>query len=55
MFVFFTEGYRDIKRFVDSSNELMPGTQLIGGVAGGRELVGSDLTNNGFVFDPMPR
>ena len=51
MFVFFTEGYRDIKRFVDCSNEIMPGTQLIGGVAGGRELVGSDLTNNGFVFD----
>jgi EAL domain-containing protein (putative c-di-GMP-specific phosphodiesterase class I) len=52
MFVFFTSGYKDTKRFVDASNDIMPGIQMIGGVASGVTLSGSGPEEQqGFVFD----
>jgi len=51
MFVFFTDTYRDVKRFVDASNLLLPGVQMIGGVAGGNSLAGVGQEHHGFIFD----
>ncbi|MBR4759201.1 MAG: diguanylate cyclase, partial [Lachnospiraceae bacterium] len=51
MLVFFTKGYYDVKRFVDVSNEILPGYQLIGGVAGGLNLAGNEQADQGFIFD----
>ena len=51
MIAFFTDTYRDIKRFVDASNLLLPGIQMIGGVAVGNTFTGSANEQHGFVFD----
>ena len=47
LFVFSPEPYRDIDRFVEVSNRLMPGVQLVGGVVDWNAIIG----NAGFVFD----
>ena len=47
LFVFSPEVYRDIDRFVEFSNEKMPGVRLIGGVADRNDIIG----DSGFVFD----
>ena len=49
--IFFTDTYRDIKRFVDASNFVMPGVPMIGGVAGGTNLAVNGSAQHGFVFD----
>ncbi len=51
MFTFFTTGYKDIKRFVDAGNDIMPGIQMIGGVATALDIAGDDSDKKGFVFD----
>ncbi|MCR5337088.1 MAG: EAL domain-containing protein [Lachnospiraceae bacterium] len=51
LLTFFSAGYRDVKRFVEVSNEIMPGFQMIGGIAGGMNLAGSEQANRGFIFD----
>ena len=51
MFIFFTPKYKDVKRFVDASNEIMPGVQMIGGVASGVSLAESEYDQAGYVFD----
>ncbi len=47
LFVFAPEPYRDIERFVEFSNERMPGVQLLGGVVDWNDIIGG----SGFVFD----
>ena len=47
MFVFSPEHYRDIERFVEISNERMPGVQMLGGVVDRNDIIGDE----GFVFD----
>jgi len=47
LFAFFPEDYRDIERFVQISNEQMPGVQMIGGAVDRNDMIGGD----GFVFD----
>ena len=47
LFIFAPEHYRDIERFVEASNERMPGVQLIGGVVDWNDIIGT----SGFVFD----
>ncbi len=47
LFAFAPEPYRDIERFVELSNERMPGVQLLGGVVDWNDIIG----DSGFVFD----
>nr|AHF25603.1 diguanylate cyclase/phosphodiesterase [uncultured bacterium Contigcl_23] len=47
LFVFSPEPYRDIERFVECSNVLMPGVQMLGGVVDWNNVIG----DTGFVFD----
>ena len=51
MLSFFTIMYPDVARFVYESNELMPGVQMIGGVADKNDLNGDTYGNVGFIFD----
>ncbi len=47
LFAFSPAHYRDIERFVEISNEIMPGVQMLGGVADWNDMIG----DSGFVFD----
>ncbi len=47
LFVFSPAQYRDIERFVEISNEQMPGVQMLGGVVDWNDIIG----DAGFVFD----
>ncbi len=51
MLTFFTLLYPDVARFVNMSNELMPGVQMIGGVAEKNDLNGDTYGGLGFIFD----
>lgn len=55
MITFSTAGYRDIKRFVDASNEILPGVHMLGGVACAPQLAGTGAEEPGFVFDENGR
>lgn len=46
LFVFSPEPYRGIERFVEFSNERMPGVQMVGGVVDWNDIIG----NSGFFF-----
>ena len=48
---FFTPAYTEIARFVELSNERIPGIQMIGGVAEKNDLNGDFYGDSGFVFD----
>lgn len=47
LFAFAPESYRDIEKFVNISNDKMPGVQMLGGVTDWNDIVGG----TGFVFD----
>jgi EAL domain-containing protein (putative c-di-GMP-specific phosphodiesterase class I) len=50
MFIFFTSVYSDVYNFVESSNEIFPGVQMIGGLANSTKAPLIDTSQPSFVF-----